>query len=358
MKEAVLGWQPVVCAVAVAGCGFRSTDVNLFGQSRRLWRWYGSPECLMVATFLHSRVHKLPYMSVSDLAAGTRRALREADYTRAYMFDKRFRALSRPENHGRYLTYFCYAGLANRFRSHFAASLVAREINRQVFPIWIHTLHLKSDATDVFEQKWTGPQGGFPHRYVGLGAASIMSGDFRSLAEATQQLIVLKFDLQWLPIDEIKNVLGPKQNVEFQFRSDLIKMAKELIASVSRPYLAVHIRQTDFATNTNNYKPMSYYETEILTAVQRRSGVPKYRTLLVASDDRVNISPSILELFENVVILNPEKGRQEAGVAGEALIHLLSLGVADGFVGTPRSSFSEFAEAMHSGSVIIPGLSG
>jgi hypothetical protein len=296
-------------------------------------------------------------MSVSDLAARTRRALREADYTRSYIFDKRFRALSRPENHGRYLTYFCYAGLANRFRSHFAASLVARELNRQVFPIWIPTLHLRSDATDVFEKKWTGSRGGLLHRYVGLGASSIMSGDFRSLAEGTRQLIVLKFDLQWLPIDEIKNVLGPKQNVEFQFRSDHLKTAKELIASVPRPYLAVHIRQTDFATNTNNYKPMPYYETEILTAVQRRAGIPKYRTLLVASDDRVSISSSISELFENVVILNPEKGRRESGVAAEALVHLLSLGTADGFIGTPRSSFSEFAEAMRSGSVIVPGLS-
>jgi len=311
----------------------------------------------MVAAFLHSQIHKFPYMSVSDLAARTRRALREADYTRAYMFDKRFRALCRPENHGRYLTYFCYAGLANRFRSHFAASLVAREINRQVFPIWIQTLHLGSDATDVFEQEWSGSQGGLPHRYVGLGASSIKSGGFRSLAEGTQQLIVLKFDLQWLPIDEIRNVLGSKENVEFQFRSELVKMAKELIASVSRPYLAVHIRQTDFATNKDNFKPISYYEAEILAAVEGRAGIPKYRTLLVASDDRVSISPSILELFENVMILNPEKGRRESGVAAEALVHLLSLGTADGFIGTPRSSFSEFAEAMRSGSVVVPGLS-
>ena len=310
----------------------------------------------MVATSLHAQV-QLPYMSVSDLLARTRRGLREADYARAYLFDKRFRALCRPENRGRYLTYFCYAGLANRFRSHFAASLVASEINRQVFPIWIQTLHLRSDATDVFEQVRLGSQGGFPHSYVGLGASSIMGGGFRSLAEATQQLIVLKFDLQWLPIDDVKNVLGPQKNVEFKFRPDLVKMAKELIASVSPPYLAVHIRQTDFATNKNNYKPMSYYETEILTAVQRRTGIPKYRTLLVASDDRVSISPSILELFEHVVILNPEKGRQEAGVAGEALVHLLSLGMADGFIGTPRSSFSEFAEAIRSGSVAVPGLS-
>jgi hypothetical protein len=295
-------------------------------------------------------------MSISDLVAKTRRGLREADYTRAYMFDKRFRALCRPENRSRYLTYFCYAGLANRFRSHFAASLVAREINRQVFPIWIPTLHLMSDATDVFEQDWLGSQGGFPGSYVGLEASSIMGGGFRSLAAATQQLIVLKFDLQWVPIDDVKNVLGPQKNVEFQFRPGLVKMAKELIGSVSRPYLAVHIRQTDFATHTNNYKPMSYYEAEILTAVQRRAGIPKYRTLLVASDDRVNISPSILELFENVVILNPEKGRREAGVAGEALVHLLSLGMADGFIGTPRSSFSEFAEAMRTGSVVVPGL--
>lgn len=295
-------------------------------------------------------------MNVSDLVAKTRRGLREADYTRAYMFDKRFRALCRPENRGRYLTYFCYAGLANRFRSHFAASLVAREINRQVVPIWIQTLHLRSDATDVFEQDWLGSQGGFPHSYVGLGASSIMGGGFRSVAEATQQLIVLRFDLQWVPINDVKNVLGPKENVEFQFRPELVKMAKELIGSLSRPYLAVHIRQMDFATHTNNYKPMSYFESEILTAVQRPAGIPKYRTLLVASDDRVSLSPSILQLFEHVVILNPEKGRQEAGVAGEALIHLLSLGMADGFIGTPRSSFSEFAEAMRSGSVVVPGL--
>jgi hypothetical protein len=296
-------------------------------------------------------------MSVSSLAADTRRALREANYTRAYMFDKRFQALCRPENRGRYLTYFCYAGLANRFRSHFAASLVAREINRQVFPIWIDTLHLRSDAADVFEEKWSGPQGGFPRRYLGLGASSIMSGDFRSMVEDVQQLIVLKFDLQWVPIDDLGKVLGPKENVEFRFRSNLVKTTKELLASVSRPYLAVHIRQTDFAANKINYKPISYYETEILAAVQRSTGTSKYRTLLVASDDRVSISPSILELFENVVILNPEKGRRESGVAGEALIHLLSLGMADGFIGTPKSSFSEFAEAMRSGPVVVPGLS-
>jgi hypothetical protein len=320
----------------------------------RLVRFAGMPYGCSISSFAG---HKLPYMSVSDLIGRTRWALREANYTRAYLFDKRFRALCRPENRGRYLTYFCYAGLANRFRSHFAASLVAREINRQVFPIWIETMHLRSDATDVFEQEWSGSPGGLPHRYVGLGASSIMNGGFRSLAEGTRQLLVLEFDLQWLPIDDIKNLLGPKENVEFQFRSDLVKTANELIASVSRPYLAVHIRQTDFATNKSNYKPISYYETEILTAVQRPAGISKYRTLLVASDDRVSISPSILELFENVVILNPEKGRRESGVAGEALIHLLSLGRADGFIGTPRSSFSEFAEAIRSGSVSVPGLS-
>jgi hypothetical protein len=297
-------------------------------------------------------------MSVFDLAANARRALREADYTRAYMFDRRFRTLGKPENRGRYLTYFCFAGLANRFRSHFAASLVARITNRQMVPIWIETMHLRSDATDVFEQDWSQYQaGGFPHRYVGLGASSIMSGEFRSLAEDIQRLVVLKFDLQWLSIRDIKNALLPKENVEFRFRSDLVNMANELIASLGRPYLAVHIRQTDFLTNKDNYKPMSYYETEILSAVQRRAGAPKYRTLLVASDDHTSISASILELFENVVVLNPEKGRQEPGVAGEALIHLLSLGTADGFIGTPRSSFSEFAEVMHSGAVVVPGLS-
>jgi hypothetical protein len=297
-------------------------------------------------------------MSYSDLVAKTRRGLREADYVRAYILDKRFRALGRPENRGRYLTYFCYAGLANRFRSHFAASLVARETNRHVVPIWIQTMHLRSDATDVFEQDWSGSQGGFPHRYVGLGASSILSGEFRSLAEGTQQLVVLKFDVQWLPISQVSNLLGPKQAVEFRFRSDLVNTARELIASLARPYLAVHIRQTDFLTNKSNYKPMSRYETEILTAVKKRSAMPGYRTLLVASDDNVSISPSISALFEKVVMLNPEKGRQEPGVAGEALVHLLSLGKADGFIGTPRSSFSEFAEAIRSGSVAVAGLSG
>ncbi len=206
-------------------------------------------------------------MSASDLVAKTRRALREADYIRAYMLDKRFRALCRPENRGRYLTYFCYAGLANRFRSHFAASLIAREINRHVVPIWIQTMHLGSDATDVFEQDWSGSQGGFPYRYVGLGASSVMSGEFRSLAKRTQQLVVLKFDLQWLPISDISNVLGPKEAVEFRFRSDLVNIAKELIASLARPYLAVHIRQTDFLTNKDNYSPYAtFYSLSYLDA--------------------------------------------------------------------------------------------
>jgi hypothetical protein len=295
-------------------------------------------------------------MSVSDLVAKTRWALREADYVRAYMLDRRFRGLCRPENHGRYLTYFCYAGLANRFRSHFAASLVARAINRQLVPIWIQTMHLSSDASDVFEQDWSGAQGGFPRRYLALGASSILSGGFRSLAESTKQLAVLNFDVQWLPISETSCALGPTEKVKFLFRPDLVKTASELVASLPRPYLAVHIRQTDFLANKDNYKSMSYYEAEILAAVQARAAAPRYRTLLVASDDRVNISPSISELFENVVILTPEKGRREAGVAGEALVHLLSLGAADGFVGTPRSSFSEFADAMHSGPVVVPGL--
>jgi hypothetical protein len=295
-------------------------------------------------------------MSIFDLVGRTKWALREANYIRTYVFDERFRALGKPENCGRYLSYFCYAGLANRFRSHFAASLVARELNRLVIPIWIETIHLRSDGRDIFEQEWSQFSGGLPHRYVGLGASSIMGGGFRSLANQLQNLIVLNFDVQWLSIAEARSGLGRKDAVEFNFRSELVNLARDLVRSLVRPYLAIHIRQTDFVTNTNNSKPMTYYETEITKAVERVCGGLKFRTLLVASDDHVNISPAVSELFENVVVLLPEKGRRESGVAAEALIHLLSLSAADGFIGTPRSSFSEFAEAIRFGWVVVPGL--
>jgi GDP-fucose protein O-fucosyltransferase len=295
-------------------------------------------------------------MTVLDLVARTKWALREADYVRTYVLDERFRALGRPENRGQYLSYFCYAGLANRFRSHFAASLVARELKRQVIPIWIETMHLRSDSSDVFEQEWSEFRGRLPHRYFGLGASSILNGEFRSLAKQSQNLVMLNFDVQWLPIADSRNVFGPEGSVEFHFRSDLVNTARELIASLVRPYLAVHIRQTDFTTNKDNYKSMSYFEVEIAKAVENVSSGSKFRTLLVASDDHVSMPSALAELFENVVVLIPKKGRRDSGVAAEALVHLLSLSAADGFVGTPRSSFSEFAEAIRSGWVVVPGL--
>ncbi|MFT4115680.1 O-fucosyltransferase family protein [Bradyrhizobium sp.] len=295
-------------------------------------------------------------MNVSDLVGRARGFLRETSYVRAYMFDERFRALGKPEFRGSYLPYFCYAGLANRFRSHFAASLVGRELNRQVLPIWIKTMHLESDATDVFEEEWSKFRGGLPHGYVGVNTSSVLTGEFRSLAQSKQQLVVLGFDLQWLPIAETRRLFGPHESVEFRFRPNLVAAANELVASLRRPYLAVHIRQTDFIANQANYKPMSYYEAEIAKAVGGRADRLKYATLLVASDDSVNLDAALLAEFENVVILTPEKSRTEAGVASEALVHLLALGTSDGFVGTPRSSFSEFADAVQCGAVVVPGL--
>src|ERR1700760_3393201 len=92
-----------------------------------------------------------------------KRSLREADYVRSYLLDERFRALSALEDSGRYVTYFCYAGLANRFRSHYAASVIANKTNRNVIPIWIQTMHLRSDSTDVFEQRIAPVSSILPH---------------------------------------------------------------------------------------------------------------------------------------------------------------------------------------------------
>ena len=296
-------------------------------------------------------------MSAFGLVGKARWYLREADYVRAYLLDARFRGLCKPENSARYVTYFCYAGLANRFRSHFAASIVAREMNRQVVPIWLRTMHLESDGSDIFEDNISVAPGGIPRGYVGLPASSVIDGGFRSLDKGAQKLIVLNLGSQWLPIREVSDALSPASAIEFKFRPELVRQANEFTVSLPRPYLAVHIRQTDFLTNKDNYKPMSYYEAEISAAVQRCESKGRFRTLLVASDDRVSVSPAISSLFENIAVLTPEKGRKQQGVAEEALVHLLSLGRADEFVGTPRSSFSEFADAMIDGTVRVPGLS-
>jgi hypothetical protein len=231
---------------------------------------------------------------------------------------------------------------------------MAREMGRHVVPIWIPTMHLKSDGKELFGYAEPEQQGGLPCGYVRLGASSVVNGGFRHSAKSTERLVVLDFDLQWLPISDARNAFERGNRVEFKFQSDLIEGADALIGSLVRPYLAVHIRQTDFVA-TKYGKSISYYQAEILSALQKREG-QKFRTLLVSSDDRVDISSSIAGLFENVVMLIAGKRRQEAGVASEALVHLLVLGMADGFIGTPQSSFSEFAEAMHSGSVGVAGL--
>src|SRR5438067_2250185 len=99
------------------------------------------------------------YMDANELWRNTKRFFRELDHRRIYLADASFRALASHERSSEFVSYFCYAGLANRLRSHFVASILAQKLGRQLLPIWIPTSHLNARAGEIFNTMPPAPAG-------------------------------------------------------------------------------------------------------------------------------------------------------------------------------------------------------
>jgi hypothetical protein len=214
------------------------------------------------------------------------------------------------------------------------------------------TKELASDGRDVFGSVM--PRGGGarrkPHRIAmaDLAPATLPAG----LATHAGHLIVLDFDAQWVPIAEARRALSNTEPVTVPVCADVIAAADRIAARLVGPALAVHVRQTDFVTHTPFAKPMSHFTNRIAEAIERRVG-PPFRTLLVASDDRVVIDAQLAARFERVTTLTPTYSRTQRGVATEALAQLLALARSDEFIGSPHSSFSELVVALRDHTVTI-----
>jgi hypothetical protein len=278
----------------------------------------------------------------------------EIIYRARYSMDHNFLALCHAPDAGLIITYRAYAGMANRFRAHYLAELMGQKIGRNVFPAWIETDHLRSNGFDIFN--------GLPRRmatlslpsYCLLGLNHIRTGAYIEIARRnSNRLIVLSFDAQWMQFNASRSLMDANCPVKFPFREDVLSSAYSLVGELRRPYLAVHIRQTDFLSHTNHGKSPAYFEGQIAMRVNERRQ-DRFKTLLVASDSLVHISAETRAKFEHVVVLTPTLRRRQHGVAKQALTHLLALAAADAFVESPKSSFSEFILALRRG-IILSG---
>jgi len=271
------------------------------------------------------------------------------------MMDRNFLGLCRAPDAGSIVTYRVYAGMCNRFRAHYLAELVAQKIGRSVFPAWIETRLFASDGFDILDGIPSKMAGFSLPNYCLLGLNHIISGAYVEMAQRNvNRLIVLDFDAQWINFNASRSTIDTNFPVKFPIREDVLATARSLIAELSRPCLAVHIRQTDFLEIG---KPMNYFEKRIMELINERQQ-DRFKTLLIASDDLVDLSTETQGQFEHVFVLTPTFSRWQIGVAKEALTHLLVLAAADAFIGSPKSSFSEFVQALRQGMILTPSGSG
>jgi hypothetical protein len=272
-----------------------------------------------------------------------------------YGHDPRFRRLACSDAAGRYVSYAVSAGLANRLRSHYLASIVARATGRTVFPIWLATKELASDGHDIFPQSLPTRSQTRPFDARLISATKLMQELPSVLRDDEDRVLMLNFDAQWQPFEESRNLLGATEPVVVQVDDKIVADARRIVATLGDSYISVHVRQGDFLTHTGFAKPLAYFEEHVRAARQRS---PAAECLLIASDEDVSVSPPIAALFAKTVVLTPTFKRTEHGVAAEALAHLLALAEATEFVPSPMSSFSEFVLALRSRLIRLEGVNG
>jgi hypothetical protein len=268
-----------------------------------------------------------------------------------YLGDRHFLKLCLDAHAGEYVTYRVYAGLGNRLRAHYLSELIARQLGRVVAPVWIETSQLMSNGLDIFPRASSKTrQKTFPY-FVCLKGKELSDPTVLNPEHYRSKLIVLDFDAQWIPFKKSGALIKDVDAVEFCFRKEVFRARDEICATLERPLLAVHIRQTDFVTHTANAKSSSYFESLVISRVPHSRKNP-FKTLLIASDGDACLSPDIKRKFRSVVTLTPSFSRRERGVAAEALAHLLVLAAADDFIGSPQSSFSEFVYELRAGTIV------
>jgi hypothetical protein len=268
-----------------------------------------------------------------------------------YLRDRHFLKLCLDAHAGECVTYRVYAGLGNRLRAHYLSELLARQLGRVVAPVWIETGQLMSNGLDIFPRASSKTRHKIFPYFICLKGKDLCDPAVLNPEHYQSKLVVLDFDAQWIPFKKSSALMKDVDAVEVCFRKEVFRARDEICARLERPFLAVHIRQTDFVTHTANSKSINYFESLILSRVLHIKKDP-FKTLLIASDEEVCVSPDIERKFRSVVTLTPSFSRRERGVAAEALAHLLVLAVADDFIGSPQSSFSEFVCELRAGTIV------
>jgi hypothetical protein len=273
---------------------------------------------------------------------------------RYLLFDPRLRTLAASPDAGGYVTYVTYAGLANRLRAHYLAACIANRLGRRLVPLWMSTKELASDGADVFAASFEANHTLAYARYDRLRIDDHVQRDLAQIsAGGKRRLLVVDYDAQWVPLAKATALFARDTPVELPIRAEVVDAANTLVRTFERPILAVHIRQADFLTHTPFARPMSYFEGQIERALERRDD---YRTLLVASDDAVQLNARVTSRFRHVGVLTPAFSRSELGVAPEALVHAFAIAAGSDFIDSPQSSFSELIEALRRELVVVPGL--
>jgi hypothetical protein len=268
-----------------------------------------------------------------------------------YRRSGQFRVLCAQPDAGLLISYMAYAGLGNRLRAHNLAARVGELTGRRVASVWMANSHLMSNASDVLELRDVNFNSGSPAkgqspRYALIDASDVKSGRFYEIADKNRdRLVVMTSAAQWVSFQRGVELTRRARPAHIPIRSTISAGAAAMVASIPRPYLAVHIRQTDFITHTGQAQDMDYFERLIRSAATHRS----FKTLLIASDDALSVTAPTRSLFEQVIILRPSFSRGEEGAAPEAMEHLLVLMDADEFIPSPHSSFSELVLAQRRG---------
>jgi len=254
-----------------------------------------------------------------------------------------FRILKTCGEANAYVSYKAYAGLGNRIRAHYTATLLARRLERAVHVAWLPSPHLQSDGSDIFASGSSLPSG--PGRISRIRTLSLsdlhgrlMRDDLKMLRDSA---VVLDYDCQWNPLDSPVNRLLGSGDCTIAVRQEILDEAAAIAAALPRPVLGMHIRRGDFAMYA-----LSSSDDYYVDAIRAIGGADAYSSILVATDEDGPLDNRIAAGFQAHRVLVPLVGRDSLGVAPEALAHLLALARTDAFIGTPKSSFSELIEAI------------
>jgi len=247
---------------------------------------------------------------------------------------------------GRYVTYICDGGMANRLKSHLMASQFALNTGRSLLVNWPRTQACGAKYEEIFE--WNGSSHGpfFSIKILRFpGFQPSYTPDVEAFISTDHQcsLIVLDTRWQWTSRQQLFKILHTSRD---NLLSNLVPVneIKQEVSNILETWpssvCGVHIRRGDFAQMGHWLIDIEKY---CVAMEQVQAELEPDTKFFIATDAPDSEIAPVLHVFGERILKRKPSLRDTTDGVKEALIDLLLLSKTKRLILTPRSSFGEIA---------------